>query len=96
MGYCDDPARAPLGADDAVERQGCAVFVTRRGDRFEGGTVGPDCASTMSGAAYATSEVVVRADGFASWDRGYNAEAMQVWGAVAGPYEFERRSPIEP
>ena len=26
----------------------------------------------------------------AAWDRGFDAEGRQVWGAVAGPYVFER------
>jgi hypothetical protein len=43
----------------------------------------------------ATSVVVLRANGFSSWDRGFNAVDMQVWGATAGPYLFARRVPIE-
>jgi hypothetical protein len=82
--------------DDVVERAGCAVHLTRMGDRFEGGTDGQGCESTLMGAAYATSVVVLRANGFSSWDRGFNAADMQVWGATAGPYLFARRVPIEP
>ena len=75
-------------------------LAARRGkrviDRFEGGTDGQGCESTLMGAAYATSVVVLRANGFSSWDRGFNAVDMQVWGATAGPYLFARRVPIEP
>jgi hypothetical protein len=27
-----------------------------------------------------------------SWDRGYDVDDRQVWGARTGPYVFERRS----
>ncbi len=96
VGLCADPARETFTPDDVVERAGCAVHLTRMGDRFEGGTDGRACESTLMGAAYATSEVVLRATGFSSWDRGFNAADTQVWGATAGPYLFARRGPIEP
>ncbi len=96
VGLCADPSRETFTPDDVIERAGCAVHLTRVGDRFEGGTDGRACESTLMGASYATSEVVLRATGFSSWDRGFNAAATQVWGATAGPYLFARRGPIEP
>ena len=96
VGLCADPKRETFTPDDVVERTGCAVHLTRMGDRFEGGTDERACESTLMGAAYATSVVVLRANGFSSWDRGFNAADMQVWGATAGPYLFARRVPIEP
>ena len=57
---------------------------------FTGGTIGDGCASTLSGADHATSEVRVEADAIRSWDRGFNASGTQVWGAESGPYEFIR------
>jgi hypothetical protein len=96
VGLCDDPTRKTITAADLIERTGCAVHLTWMSDRFEGGTEGQGCESTLMGASYATSEVVLRANGFSSWDRGYNAAGMQVWGATGGPYRFARRSPLEP
>ena len=60
--------------------------------RFAGGTRGEGCESTLMGARYATSEVELRDDGLDSWDRGFNAQGMQVWGATAGAYRFVRRA----
>jgi hypothetical protein len=95
VGLCSDPSRAAFTPDDVVEREGCAVHLTARGDGFVGGTVGHSCESTLMGASYATSEVELRPDGFTSWDRGYDAAGRQVWGATAGPYRFVRRTPLE-
>jgi len=66
-----------------------------KGDHFEGGTVGEGCESTLSGATYATSEVTLDASTLESWDRGYDAEGTQVWGATAGPYVFDRKTPLQ-
>ena len=75
-------------------REGCAIHLTleQRGVEqvFVGGTNGTDCESSLQGAAYATSEVVLRPDELLTWDRGYDAGGQQVWGAKAGPYRFER------
>ncbi|MEM9557439.1 MAG: chromophore lyase CpcT/CpeT [Acidobacteriota bacterium] len=73
-----------------AERTGCAVVLRRDGERFVGSTVEAECESSLRGAAYATSEVDVAADGLTTWDRGYDADGAQVWGAEAGPYLFAR------
>lgn len=77
--------------DLLLPREGCAVHLSLAGDRFEGGTEGEGCESTLAGAAYATSEVVVEANRIASWDRGFDADGTQVWGSEAGAYEFIRK-----
>ena len=67
------------------------VYLEWRDDHFEGGTQGEACRSTLSGASYATSEVYLNADIVRSWDRGFNDEGEQVWGAESAAYEFIRR-----
>jgi hypothetical protein len=96
VGLCARPTQAEYLAEEVIEREGCAVYLTADGDRFAGGTRGAECLSTLMGASYATSEVTLRSDGMDSWDRGYNSAMRQVWGATAGAYRFERRTPLEP
>lgn len=79
-----------LSPDDLQQREGCAILLRRRGDAFVGSTLGSLCTSTLRGAAYATSEVTVTADGLTSWDRGFDRDGRQVWGAEQGGYVFER------
>lgn len=95
VGLCDDPSSLVLTADAAIERAGCAVEMEWLGDRFEGGTVGKDCESTLNGATYATSNVTLTQDTLTSWDQGWNAQDQQVWGATDGPYVFDRKTPYE-
>jgi hypothetical protein len=80
-----------LGPRMLLPRRGCAVHLARAEDRaFVGGTEGSACSSELQGASYATSEVTITADRLVSWDRGFDEEGNQVWGATAGPYVFRR------
>jgi len=73
-------------------RVGCEVHLRRTGtDEFRGSTLGDGCASTLRGAAFATSHVVVTSSRIESWDRGFDHEGAQVWGATHGPYVFLER-----
>jgi CpeT protein len=92
-GFCDGTG-AQATAADLVERQGCQVELTWVEDHFEGSTPGKECLSDLNGATYATSEVKLYEDRIESWDRGYDAADMQVWGATAGAYRFDRLSPL--
>ena len=73
------------------EREGCAVYMSPVDGGYHGSTDQKACTSSLRGAAYATSEVTVMAEQVTSWDRGFDAEDEQVWGAVEGPYIFMRR-----
>ncbi len=92
VGAYREPARFDeLGPEDLLIRKGCAIALRREGDTFVGSTHEKDCESSLRGATYATSEVVISAEKLTSWDRGYDASDTQVWGAVDGPYVFERQ-----
>lgn len=93
-GLCKDPARITFTPTMVTERAGCAVHVRWEADRFVGGTLGKECPSELSGATYATSEVTIDVAGMRSWDRGFDDAGVQKWGAVKGPYVFERRTPL--
>lgn len=81
-----------LSPADLVEREGCAITLRydAASNRFVGSTTGTGCESSIAGASYATSEVVLEAGRLTTWDRGYTSEGEQVWGSEAGPYVFDR------
>ena len=80
-----------LTPDSLVSREGCSVYLIKTGEKiFEGSTEGKDCQSDLRGAKYAKSEVKVTYDGLISWDRGYDENDKQVWGAEKGGYIFKR------
>ena len=88
-----EPADLGLyGPGDVVERIGCAVRLRRTPEGWEGATEGKSCPSALSGARYATSKVRLTPGRMESWDRGFDVDDVQVWGAREGPYVFVRRS----
>lgn len=84
---------APLNGvtpDDLEEREGCSIVMRRRGSTFIGSTLGWLCTSTLRGANYATSDVMITPDGMISWDRGFAEDNRQVWGSAVGGTVFDR------
>jgi CpeT protein len=94
VGGCEDPGRLPDGGG-AIEREGCAVTLAWDGERFEGGTTGTACPTSLGGD-YTTSEVTLDEGQLTSWDRGFHADGSQAWGVTGGPYVFVRRSDLPP
>jgi len=80
-----------LSPDSLLPREGCSVLLRQQGDSaFVGSTVGTECASALHGASYATSVVMVTDSAIISWDRGWDRQGKQVWGAVSGGYVFRK------
>lgn len=81
-----------LSPDSLKDRKGCSILLRKVSDtRYAGQTHDRDCLSSRSGAAYATSEVVLEEHLLVSWDRGWDADGKQVWGATEGGYRFVKR-----
>ena len=92
IGFCDLETRATVHEGEATLKSGCEVYLAQQGDGYIGGTAGKGCTSSLNGASYAASDVVLRDGEVSSWDRGYDSNDAQVWGATDGPYEFIRAS----
>ncbi len=92
VGLCSRDEVANFTEAEVSLRQGCTVYLTQEDDTFLGGTDGERCRSTLGGARYAVSEVELTSTQILSWDRGFDANGTQVWGAEAGPYEFIRQT----
>jgi hypothetical protein len=83
---------AQLTPDSLELREGCAIELhLANNNSFTGSTHLQDCNSALRGAKYATSEVSINSNMMVSWDRGWNAENKQVWGAVKGGYQFVKQ-----
>ena len=87
-----DPVRLERLNPDSLERlDGCAITLHRKGNTYTGSTHDRDCPSKRGKAVYTTSEVVLSSDRMVSWDRGWDAEGKQAWGAEKGGYVFIKR-----
>lgn len=89
--YRDVSKLGNLKPADLVAKKGCELILTRQEDgSYKGSTQGKSCVSSLHGAAYASSEAHIKPDGLDTWDRGFDKDGNQVWGAKEGPYEFRR------
>ena len=91
IGFCDSEQTVDVSLDEISKKEGCSVNLDWNGEGFEGATEIGTCLSTMNGATYATSEVQTTSDMISSWDRGWDSNDQQVWGAVDGAYIFIRQ-----
>lgn len=94
-GAWNEPARfETVTVEQLVPRDGCTVYLVPNSDgTWSGGTDGTGCSSALRGATYATSEVTLSATELRSWDRGFDKDGKQVWGAEKGAYIFKRDLP---
>lgn len=91
-GFADQSKLALIQADSLIDRQGCNIMLRKTGKKkFTGSTPGKECVSTLKGATYATSEVVITPKKMVTWDRGWNREDKQVWGSEKGGYVFLKK-----
>ena len=71
-------------------KEGCSIILKKVSNKFVGSTDGKNCSSELRGASYATSQVVITENSLTSWDRGFDKDDKQVWGAETGPYIFNK------
>lgn len=82
---------ALLSPDSLIAHEGCDVILIKiTNTTFKGSTDEGKCVSNRSGAAYTTSEVILTDDKMISWDRGFDENGRQVWGATKGGYVFKK------
>jgi hypothetical protein len=84
----DSPTLYSLTKEMLIDRQGCSIYLSKKDNIYMGSTPGKECLSTLRGASYATSEVSIFNDRIISWDRGWDLNDKQVWGAEKGGYFF--------
>jgi hypothetical protein len=91
-GWDNEELLEKITADSLVDRQGCGIYLHKKSkNEFSGSTPGKSCLSSLRGAVYATSEVTITPNKLESWDRGWDKEDKQVWGAEKGGYVFVKK-----
>ncbi len=93
VGAWRDPSRfAALSSTDLTVKEGCAVELERVNEwTFSGSTQEQDCPSELHGASYSSSEMTITPSWLENWERGYDEEGNQVWGAITEPYHFAKQ-----
>lgn len=96
--FKQDKPLSQLTPQDLKEKTGCAVLLTwdAKAGLYSGATKPKACLTTYNGASYTTSDVQVSKSKLSSWDRGFDSGEQQVWGAVKGPYIFDKLQDLDP
>ncbi len=87
VGLCDQPA--PVIAASELGESVCTVSLRASAlGGFVGSTPAGGCPANVRGAVSITNVVVLHATGMDTWDRGFDAEGNQLWGAESIPYQY--------
>lgn len=89
----DETRRLAISSADLLPLEGCTYHVREQGDGFIG-KVEPGCRCLVERrgtTAYLVSEFTLSGTAMSTIDRGHDPTTHeQVWGSLAGPFQFER------
>jgi hypothetical protein len=88
VGLCDRSLADRTVSLDALGEPICSVFLRPFGTGYLGRTPIGGCPANFRGAVRITNHIVLHENGMNTWDRGFDAEGRQVWGAEDQAYEF--------
>jgi uncharacterized lipoprotein YbaY len=88
VNFCDRPSRPIQPQDFPIGV--CAVFLKPTPEGFSGTTEATGCPANVRGAVMIRNRIRLHPNGMDTWDRGYDAQGKQVWGAGDEPYQFLR------
>ncbi|MGP1375374.1 MAG: chromophore lyase CpcT/CpeT [Almyronema sp.] len=89
VGLCDRPFSERQVGD--LGDYTCSVFLVPSVLGFFGTTPPQGCPTEVRGARSVTNAIVLHRQGMDTWDRGFDADGDQVWGAADEPYRFRWR-----
>jgi hypothetical protein len=88
IGLCQKPERDRLISPTQINAVECSVFLAPWHNVYIGHTQSGGCPADFRGATTITNIVVLHGAGMDTWDRGFNAQGQQIWGARDRPYQF--------
>jgi hypothetical protein len=68
----------------------CNVFLKQSGTSYQGNTPADGCPANVRGAVRITNHIELTPTHMNTWDRGFDAQGKQVWGAKTESYQFRR------
>ena len=88
-GWKDETKLATITIDSLASRDGCELYIQKVDKEiFRGINLDRQCPSSLRGAIYSTTQLVIYPDRLVSWERGWDKNDVQVWGSVNGAYAF--------
>ena len=87
-GLCDRPHDDRAIQTRDLGEETCWVFLRSAASDYIGRTPVGGCPTNVNGAVAITNVVVLHDEGMDTWDRGFDADGNQVWGATTIPYQY--------
>ncbi|NEO83466.1 MAG: chorismate mutase [Spirulina sp. SIO3F2] len=88
-GLCDRPEPERAEVLEALGERVCSVFIEQVELTYVGKTPPEGCPTNFRGAVTISNTVILHEAGMDTWDRGFDAEGNQIWGAKEDePYQF--------
>lgn len=96
LGSCKTSEALLRLTQDQVGAEKCRLYMAKQFDEagnpiYKGSTPEEGCVNKARGASMVTAEVTLTPSSMDSWDRGWDDNGRQVWGAILGPYRFKKQ-----
>jgi len=88
ISLCEQPREERIIERDRITDANCSVYLVPWHNLYIGHTQPGGCPADFRGATQVTNTIVLYGAGMNTWDRGFNAQGEQVWGAESRPYQF--------
>ena len=88
IGQCNKPADKRLLQSSEFGESVCSVFLKPVITIYIGETQPGGCSTNVRGAVTITNRIILHATGMDTWDRGFDANGDQVWGAIDKSFQF--------
>lgn len=89
-GWCNKPSVERTLKLGDMGTYVCSVFLKPAGNTYIGSTPINGCAANYKGAVRITNRIELTPTGMNTWDRGFDADGKQVWGAKTESYQYHR------
>jgi hypothetical protein len=88
VGLCDRPENERNLSKSDLDRSVCSVFLKPVVTIYVGETQPGGCPANVRGAVKITNTIILNSAGMETWDRGFDANGKQVWGAQDESYQY--------
>ncbi|MEC4803358.1 MAG: chromophore lyase CpcT/CpeT [Jaaginema sp. PMC 1079.18] len=90
IGLCEKPQGDRVVEGDRLTDADCSVYLVPWHNLYIGHTQAGGCPANVRGAVTITNTVLLHHRGMDTWDRGFDTQGEQVWGAESHPYQYRR------
>lgn len=88
INFCNKLETERVITRDELGNTVCTVILRKIINDYIGETPPEGCPANIRGATRITNTIILRSNSMDTWDRGFDAQGHQVWGAESQAYEY--------